>query len=99
MDDHSVRVDYLRRQRHRARLATWVALPLVVLAVVVVTPRAGAWVFLLVVPILVVYQYVQFRAYTQMCPRCGQSLTLTRWHFYRTLPPTCPTCGLNISEQ
>jgi DNA-directed RNA polymerase subunit RPC12/RpoP len=43
-------------------------------------------------------QYLQFRAYTQMCPRCSQPLTHTRWGVYRTVPPTCPTCGLRIVE-
>jgi fatty acid desaturase len=99
VDDQALRLNYLRRQRHRARVANWLVLPLMALAFVAIAPRAGAWVFLPVVPVLMVYQYVQFKAYTQMCPRCGQPLTLTRWNVYRTLPPNCPTCALPITER
>ena len=92
------RIQYLRRQRRRAWWATWFGIPLVFLVFVVVAPRIGAWIFVPLIPFVLLLQYVNFRAYTQMCPRCSQPLTLTRWGVYRTVPPTCPACGLNIAE-
>jgi hypothetical protein len=97
-DEYGSRVAYLRRQRYRARLATWIGVPLLFAAFIMLAPRIGSWIVVPLIPFVVLLQYVQFRAYTQMCPRCSQPLTVTRWGVYRTVPPSCPTCGLRITE-
>ena len=96
-DEIRWRVAYLRRQRRRARWASWIGLPVMLIAFAALAPRIGGWIFLPLAPVVLLLQYVQLRAYTQMCPRCNQPLTVTRWGVYRTVPPSCPVCGLQIT--